>query len=198
MHIWSLFLSRICFFKQLTHFRGYGIHSPYLFGLVNDMLLNSYPFYCFEALAQFRNAFKNNEAKHALTLSSGLRLFRALNSINANKTYAFQPDFFDKAILTSVGSYTEWPTEGFTYEGENSSVLFYLCADVTQYTDSFFGECSKMKCAIIVVKCPFSQNKVLWQKALKQISARSSIAFFEYGFIFTNPEITPLHCTVLT
>lgn len=198
MHIRQILLSRFRFFKQLTHFRGYGIHSPYLFGLVNDMLLNSYPFYCFDALEQFRNAFKKSEAKHALTLSSGLRLFRALNSINANKTYAYCPDFFDKAILTSVGSYTEFPTEGFTYEGENSSVLFYLCADVTQYTDIFFCECSKMKHAIIVVKCPFTQNKALWQKALKQISAHSSIVFFEYGFIFTNPDITPLHCTVLT
>lgn len=49
--------------------RGHGVHSPYVYHLITDVLYNQHPFYCFETLAHLE---PDNKAAHRL----GRLLFR--------------------------------------------------------------------------------------------------------------------------
>lgn len=49
------FLRRIyIWFKRFRHRRGFGIHSPFAFGLVTDVVYEHYPFYAYEELKRVR------------------------------------------------------------------------------------------------------------------------------------------------
>ena len=54
---------------KLTHLfktknrRGFGIHSPFLFGLVQQVLRNKHPYYCFAKIEAIRNSLRQSNQK---------------------------------------------------------------------------------------------------------------------------------------
>lgn len=54
---------------KLTHLfnaknrRGFGIHSPFLFGLVQQVLRNKHPYYCFAKIEAIRNSLRHSNQK---------------------------------------------------------------------------------------------------------------------------------------
>jgi hypothetical protein len=57
------------FALKLTHLlnaknrRGFGIHSPFLFGLVQQVLRNKHPYYCFAKIEAIRNSLRHSNQK---------------------------------------------------------------------------------------------------------------------------------------
>ncbi|MDP4276388.1 MAG: hypothetical protein Q8914_02025 [Bacteroidota bacterium] len=65
--------SRIQFVFRAGHHNGHGIHSPYLYHLITNILNNDYPYYCFDTI---ETALKSRPASHHPSLlEQGKHLF---------------------------------------------------------------------------------------------------------------------------
>ena len=57
-HIFQNIKERIIFQYKASHHNGFGIHSPYLFRLISDVLEGTCPYYCFDQIESTRPLLK--------------------------------------------------------------------------------------------------------------------------------------------
>lgn len=72
------------YIKRFRNKRGYGVHSPFAFHLITEIIREKYPYYKFEVIDEAINNFCKEENKH-ITAKKFHILFRLINHLHSNR-----------------------------------------------------------------------------------------------------------------
>ncbi|MGL5317634.1 MAG: hypothetical protein ACRC9Q_02920 [Bacteroidales bacterium] len=72
------------YLKRFRNKRGFGVHSPFAFHLITEIIREKYPFYKFEEIDQAVAEFCAKENKH-ITAKKFHILFRLINHLHSNR-----------------------------------------------------------------------------------------------------------------
>lgn len=174
----SYALMRCCVWLcRFRHRRGYGIHSPFAFGLVTKVFYERGTFYAYAPLRKMRRQIAHD------TTERGDRLM--LRIINA-----FQPaDCFiggERTQLTThylragKPSCRFWPLESLD-EAEGLDMLYLDMPDWEQWATKALAKMRDKGC--IVVRGIHRNARMLkaWQRLTKQKVVRVSFDLYDYG-----------------
>lgn len=179
-------LRKIRFIKSANHFKGYAIHSPFIFGLVSNLIYCKHPFYSFGHLSQTYSQLSKTEKKAALSLKDGFRLFRLLNSIQPTRIKAYAPDKFDVAILSSFNKSV--PKGNKEASDSIKSVVFVSNLQTNEWKgiQKMYGKDASV---VFILKHPNTHQKKVWMELLQMNTITSSITFYGMGVAFTNVHL---------
>lgn len=179
-------LRKLRFIKSANHFKGYAIHSPYIFKVVSNLIYSKHPFYSFGTLSETYGQLSKAEKKIALSLKDGFRLFRLLNTIQPSKIRVYAPDRFDSSILNSFSNST---SKGNSIPSDSIKTVLFL----SKIQISEWKELQKMyrndTSAVFIVKHPNTFQKKVWMEVLQMNTITSAITFFGMGVAFTNVHL---------
>lgn len=72
------------YIKRLRNKRGFGVHSPFAFHLITEIIREKYPFYKFEVIDEAVQLFCEQENRHITTKKFHI-LFRLINHLHSNR-----------------------------------------------------------------------------------------------------------------
>ncbi len=171
--------SYLKYIARATHFKGYAIHSPFLFNLVSDVTANKHPFYTFrQAKQQSRLRFYKQTS--GIKWKSYKGLFRLLNGINPCRCYVLGADHQDLSMFQQLGK--PFLTTDVIPPMQQNDVLFISTNVSSLHLDK------KQSLPTVVVKQPEGKNKGIW----KEICGNSQVCtlqFYGFGVAFSRPEL---------
>lgn len=72
------------YIKRFRNKRGFGVHSPFAFHLITEIIREKYPFYKFEVIDEAIQKFCEQENKHITTKKFHI-LFRLINHLHSSR-----------------------------------------------------------------------------------------------------------------
>lgn len=174
-------LQQIKYTVKASHFRGYGIHSPFIFKVVSDLIYAKHPFYSFGELHQFYRKLSGKERKLALTLKNANRLYRLVNTLQPTEIASYHPDRLDAYLLSTLKAASPHTAhcKVLHYVGHHANPHWKAAANNTAPNDG----------AVWVVKHPDTLNKGVWNVLLEGGKISASLTFFGMGIAFTNSAL---------
>jgi hypothetical protein len=208
-----IFSPYIKYLSQAKNWRGHGIHSPFVFDLVRNVMPDDYPFYAFERLKKTAGKQKNADRKRRellfrlLNASPNARNLLILGGTPADAMYlaAVNPSatcffisqdaekaFFDKKNLKNV------------HIARNLAEVLRLCPS---FDFVFFNKTEKKEMetclqhihqgTFFAFSDTFSENAENWAFILQDNRVQLRLRTFRLGLVYFNPEIQPGNYTLL-
>lgn len=174
-------LQKAKYAARANHFKGYAIHSPFIFGVVSDLIYAKHPFYSFGHLRDFYSHLSRTEKKLALSLKDAFRFFRLLNTLKPTHIKSFGVDRFDVFLLHQ---FRLKKRENDTTSKE--CVLIYLAGNEEGEWKQVSHNLASNDNCVWVVKNPNTLNKENWKQLISNSTVSSSITFYGLGVAFTD------------
>lgn len=160
---------------------GYGVHSPFAYNLIHDVVYNPSAYYAYEALAEQRKALRAGE-RHSTGKIDGL-LFRLAN--------AFQPA--QVLVLGTVDAVTVaalhagcWTAKEGQLEGTAPIGLLYS-SEVPQDLNAFEGLMARATERSLFVVAGIHRTKASrrwWQQVQQDPRVGITFDLYEVGLLF--------------
>ncbi len=182
------FKYRLCHFFKAKHWKGHGVHSPYLFYLINDIVGNKHHrYYIYDRLA------KGAVCKPALkTENSRYLFFRLLNFFQPLSVLYLGESFedLDRAICglgTSLSISREYC----------STVDYDLFVVAPDYILSA-QEQERLQCSGLPVffVAPYRSEGSRMQCILARKAALQSLDFFHFVLCFSDPQVGRINAKI--
>jgi len=204
------FLPYIKYLSEAKNWRGHGIHSPFAFDLVHNVMSEKNPHYAFERLRSIAGKQKktdrkrrellfrvlNNAAcKHLLIIGGSEADAMYLACVNSSATCIFisqtvKQDFFGKfknirVVKTLQEALSQFPTPDFVLFGKTEEKEITKCLQhINQETIFAFLD-------------TYERNAENWTFISGQPQVRLKIRTFRLGLIYFNTEIQKGNYTLL-
>lgn len=182
----------LIYIKRFRHRRGYGVHSPFAFKFITDIIYGSLPYYAFLDLD--RN-IKHHEPKRIRHL-----LFRVANEVQPqNIIVAGEEDSSSVYIRQAVkrASYTFISCDGkdaeaFLSKENDSSISLMLCINSWQHPDQIEEVFSRFAPTIdsnhsvaLIRGIGYSHSmKRLWQRIKEDERTGITFDLYDLGIVF--------------
>lgn len=165
---------RLCRFR---HRRGYGIHSPFAFGLVTKVFYERGAYYAYAPLRNMRRQIAHN------TTERGDRLMlRLINAFQPNDCFigGEQTQLTAQYLRAGKPSCQFWPIESLD-AAEELDMLYLDMPDWEPWATKALTKMSDKGC--IVVRGIHRNARMLkaWQRLTKQEVVRVSFDLYDYG-----------------
>lgn len=162
--IYRISRSGLRLFYKIRHHRGHGIHSPFVFRLVNRVIEEKAMYYAYEHIYQ---AVRSNPNIHKKPDKYNLLSFRLVNYFNARKILELgSTEGINTLCLTASNSSIECVCVEPSPEKAKKALSLYedWGRNITLYTDNNFPTGDKTDCVFINLKTfPTSEEWIIEQ-----------------------------------
>jgi hypothetical protein len=179
-------------YRYLFCRNGYGIHSPFVYDLITNVIEEKKPYYCYEWLNKKYLSLRKRNNKFLLRKEYEL-LFRTANKFKPSNCFVMAEDSGLSALYVTAFSkdarcvFVDCPVPR-DYGNEKYDLI--VCRCFTQ--DAIFGmfECVKDDTVMIVsgIRNSSTERK-LWQSVCRHSKVSVTIDLHNLGFIFFNPKL---------
>ncbi len=171
------------------HRKGHGIHSPYLYHLITQVLFNKNRYYCFDSI---ETSYPATQKEHAL----GQTLFRLAEDINASTmVVCCESDNVDMAYLKSVKSDARIERLTDPEELKNMATIdmavFDLCYDKNKLLNLFDEMLlHTLPTSVFVVKNRHIKGIANdWDTFIHHPRVTASLDLHQYGILLFRPDL---------
>jgi hypothetical protein len=181
----------------LRHSRGFGIHSPYIFHLINDILYNTYPYYNFEAIESKPPVLKADKK----SIKTGRLLFKLGTDLNALNIAYFgnntDPEWYYLNQLKQANSRIVIHDTTLSFlNNTNKASAIDLVVFGNQIDESFMEKAFeksltlKQNHSIFVFTGTPAKNKPgTWKKIKKHPAVQVTLDLYTIGLVFFRPDL---------
>lgn len=191
------FKSRMQYGWHARYYKGHGVHSPFVYHLVTDIIEGTYPYYCFDEIEDIRLTLKPKLRRHCLPKEIAQVFFRMINFFQPKYVVEFgHGDGITAQYLTQASSKAKSVYMEDIHEVELHDliqkcspdlVIFYADLDAAalrmtlreslaaHHEDSIF--------VVAGIHDTPEKNQV-WKNLLEDASVTLSLDLFSWGMIF--------------
>jgi hypothetical protein len=184
-------ISPFCFIYRTLFCRGgYGIHSPFVFDLITNVIEEKRPFYCYKPLSEKYRDFKKIN-KGVLPKKVYELYFRLTNKFKPKSIFISGADaVIASDYLTAFSKNVEW----FTGETEDIDIKrkfdLIICGNLPQHSVDKLFLCANENTLIILSGInKSSAEKRLWREICQSPNVSVTIDLYQTGLIFCNPKL---------
>lgn len=178
----------ITWLRRFRHRRGYGIHSPFAFNFVTDVVYNRGTYYAYASLRSHYAAHRGEW--HGLRLKDCLLLFRLANYQHPTE-------------VRLVGYAPSHPVTAFLKAGSvNCSFSATtprpnLVLDDEKWPTNAFGLISTLpEGAMLILTQVGGANQAAWQQLLVHPNAQIAFDLYDFGIVMNLPQLQRAHYVV--
>jgi len=176
------------------HRRGFSVHSPFVFELLNSVFFEKEHYYCYEKIEEIIA-----ENRHKTLFYNKLKyyklFFRLANYFNAQRVLIVGQNNFIEKIFAFVSSKVQIFYAKNVKKTDNFDLIFFAENSIENYKDYelFF----KDNLVLIFENIYQSKkNSELWQQIINSNNLIISIDIFHFGIIIVKNEIPKQHYRV--
>ena len=155
--------------------RGYGVHSPFAYGFLRGVLLETSPYYAYSRLAQLHPWYQ----RHLLTYPMHCRrmLFRLANAVQPH-TYRLVGE------LPLERSYVAAAVPSAREVSEGAAGLLVVSADEAQQALTLVPQMSPSDAMVVEGIHRNRRNRNLWRALRSDDRTGISFDLYDYGILF--------------
>ncbi len=175
------------------HRKGHGIHSPYLYHLITQVLFNKNPYYCFDNI---ETSCPATEREHLL----GQTLFRLAEDINASTmVVCCEADAVDVAYLESVKADAHivqlTDAERLNSLSDIDLAVFDDYHDTNKLLNLFEGMLSHThsKSVFFIKHIHKKGMEQCWNVFISHPHVKASLDVYHYGILLFKPDLEKRH-----
>jgi hypothetical protein len=207
-------MQRVCHFFAARHRRGFGIHSPFVFQLLENIFFEKYLYYGYQ-IAEKADIHTFKTAKNTCSIKYKRLIFRLANSVRAQKIVlagASSQDFlYHLAALNAETEIVVYSAneESFGVYGETSPVfrrithskeaiemsssvdmaVFDMASCNAELLEACLCEAKDTSIFVFLNLYLTTQTVALWQQFCAWRKVRLSIDIFQMGIVWFRPEL---------
>lgn len=199
--------SRLKYLIKSRYKKGFGVHSPFMYHLMTDVLECKYPYYCFDEIEDIRCQLKPAVRKKCLPRKYGQMLFRLINHFQPECMLEFgmgdgiTAQYLQHASGNLAGDYLDQVPNTRCVRNLLSRflpdlVVFYpdLSADgLRKALLACIEDAGKRgKTDAIYVVCDIHRNPeklTVWREAVRSANVTSCLDMNKVGIILFRPEL---------
>jgi hypothetical protein len=179
-------------YRYLFCRNGYGIHSPFVYDLITDVIAEKRPYYCYGRLKRKYLSLRKRNGKFLLKKEYEL-LFRMANRFKPANSLVMAEDSGLSALYVTAFSKDARCVSAdcsIPHNCGNEKYDLIVCRCFTQDTVSGMFECVKDDTVMIVSGIRNSGvERKLWQSICEHPKVSVTIDLYSLGFIFFNPKL---------
>lgn len=177
--------------SRISHRNGYGVHSPFAYGFIQDVIYESTPYYAYPRLRAMRR--QHSRAEQGLTSKCDRLMFRIANFCRPRHAVLIGPRTAVTAEYIAAGSTStkvslcndtaHLPAQEseFVYASPGTDFLAAFLAAAEHCSNStFFAAASIHKTR---------ENKCKWQQICQDPRAIVTFDLYEIGLVFFNKDL---------
>lgn len=170
--------------RRIRHRRGYGIHSPFAFGFVTDVVYSPGVFYAYDELKKL-----HRNVPHApLRLKDMLFLFRLANFLRpatCRLVNMAHGNFVEKTISAGSRHTAILPTT------ENAPAILTIAANWEDIAEKLVSQLPDEGVIVLTHPCSSRRRRNIWRDITCHSNARVTFDIGDFGIIFNKPELFP-------
>lgn len=177
------FYLKIKYFFRLRKSRGFGIHSPFVFHLVTDVIKDKNPFYVFDLLMDEINEFSYRDAKYAKII------YRIINELKIKHIYCESPMFLCSRIICEKGDSQHHFLSSMDEKVDTYKLIYAGDDDFDELLDRKTIEAIKGTQTIVVLNEMYKNETCL--EAYKKLKDESQVSLdlFYRTILFFDPKL---------
>lgn len=170
-------LSPIVWLRRFRKRCGYGVHSPYAFDFITDVLYEHLPYYAYKDLDALHPFWVRKLRLRPLKLSRVL--FRIANFVHPRRACVLTTSAADRAYMQAAVPSAQW-TETLS----PGSLFDFVCIDApVQDVLSYVTESS------VLVVSKLQENKSYWQQLLNDERVAISFDLYDLGVLMFDKRL---------
>ena len=178
----------ITWLRRFRHRRGYGIHSPFAFTFVTDVVYNRGTYYAYASLRRHYAAHRREW--HGLRLKDCLLLFRLAN-------------YQHPSVVRLVGFEPSHPVREFLKAasvnccvGSTASQPDLVLADEAWASEAPALIGTLAEGAMLILTQVGGANRAAWQQLLAHPHAQIAFDLYDFGIVMNLPQLQRAHYVV--
>lgn len=183
------FLQRVCVWvSRFRYRRGYGVHSPFAFRLIKEVIYERGTYYAYASLAQRHKRLKNARSQRDLRL-----LFRLANAHLAQRCYLVANDEeLVKAYLSAARPHMVYATT--EEEAKEADLVVLLTHDWEAYLHPLLPFATDR--TLYIIGSLQGQQRAAWKRLLAEEAARVTFDLYDFGLVFCSTALNRQHYLV--
>ena len=179
-------------FLRFRHRCGYGVHSPFAFGFINDVVYEQTAYYAYRELAQLHPWWVRWFRLYPLTCQR--LLFRLANYVHPKTILLIGDRPIERQYLSAAVPSARWIQEQDA-KG-NAPDLVFIAHDQLAKTTDFIGRMPPTGAMALEGIHEDNEALQLWRHL--QADSHTGITFdlYTYGILFFNPQLNKQHYIV--
>ena len=179
-------------FLRFRHRRGYGVHSPFAFGFINDVVYEHTAYYAYRELAQLHPWWVRWFRLYPLTCRR--LLFRLANYVHPQTILLLGNRPVERQYLSAAVTSARWIQEQDA-KYRAADLVFIAHEQLAKATD-FIGKMPTTGVMVLEGIHKGRQACRLWQQL--QADSRTGITFdlYTYGILFFDPHLNKQHYNI--
>ncbi|MDR2472178.1 MAG: hypothetical protein LBD53_01260 [Tannerella sp.] len=173
---------------------GFGVHSPFVFDLITNVIEETTPFYCYDLLRAKRSQLKHDGRKLLLKEHDCRLLMRLANRFHASRILAYADHSGEVSLYTTAHSSTaqcdvsQNPDKGACYD-----ILYidFKSFNVNTF-ESLLRHVDKNSLLIIDGIKSSPDHKLAWQKVCRHPLPTVKIDLYTLGLVFFDTQLPNL------
>ncbi|MDR2684146.1 MAG: hypothetical protein LBB53_02040 [Prevotellaceae bacterium] len=181
------------------HRKGFGVHSPFVFELLNSVFFEENPFYAFEKIEKslqknFSKIFFRRDVKYYRLI------FRLTNYFSAKKMLIVGENICVEKYFLSVSKKNETVSEKKLQHLQKKNIfdiIFFSTHNIIYYKDVIYSPNVSQNTILIFEN--IYQNRItsrIWKEICSNNNLKVSIDIFKYGIVFFKNDFPKQHYLV--
>lgn len=183
---------------QARYYKGHGVHSPFVYHLVTDIIEGSYPYYCFDEIEDLRMTLKPKPRRRCLPKKYAQIFFRMINYFQPKYVVEFgHGDGITAQYLTQASSkaqsvymetiVSQMDLHRFMKQCSPDFVIFYADLDAAALRMALQAALAAHDHSSILVVAGIHdspEKNQVWRELLQDASVTLSLDLFQWGMAF--------------
>ena len=173
------------------HRKGFSVHSPFVFELLNNVFFEKEHYYCYKKIEKIvaeniDNSFIFNKLKYYKLF------FRLANYFNAQKILIVGKNNFIEKIFTFVSSKTQF------FYAENIEKMQKSDFDLIFFAENSFFTFAETTGKVLIFENIYKNRKIneVWKNICNDNNLKISIDIFHFGIIINKNDMPKQHYRV--
>ena len=173
-------------FVRFRHRRGYGVHSPFAFDFINDVVYEKTPFYAYKALSHLHPWWVRWGGLYPLTCRR--LLFRLGNYVHPHTMCILGDRPIEQAYLNQAVPAVQWV--------KDDPEFLFVAHEQMNKAHSFLSRMPEQGVMVLEGIHADSASRELWEQLKNAPHTGVTFDLYTYGILFFNPHLHKQHYIV--